>query len=132
MADRARKTTATDPRQPRPPTPTHMQPAAAAAPAAGAADPLVEQAAKFLVHASTQATAIADRIAFLKSKGLSQPQISQALQQCGLPDPGASAVAPDGASPTSHRPQRQWRFIMAVLDLEWEHGGPQRLSRSCA
>ena len=48
------------------------------------ADPLLEQAIKFLQHSSTQSTPISGRVAFLKQKGLTDAQVANALQRCGL------------------------------------------------
>lgn len=81
--------------------------------AASTPDPQVEQATKFLLHASTQQTSIADRVAFLKSKGLTATQIAAALQQAGLPDPETS-TAVQGAE-SRGRGGRPW--------LTWLLGG---------
>ena len=63
----------------------------------GPRDALVEQATSFLTHKSVASTPIDERINFLRDKGLTEAQISQALQRCGLapPEPG---VAKDNAS----------------------------------
>ena len=44
----------------------------------------VSQAITFLQHPKTQATPVAERIAFLQSKGVSAPSITEALAKCGL------------------------------------------------
>ena len=92
-------------------TPTYKMPESSSA--ASTPDPQVEQATKFLLHASTQQTSIADRVAFLKSKGLTATQIAAALQQAGLPDPETS-TAVQGAE-SRGRGGRPW--------LTWLLGG---------
>ncbi|GAA6002653.1 Pex14p [Rhodotorula paludigena] len=98
---------------------------------------LLQSAVSFLRDPSTASSPLAQRIAFLESKGLSQPEIEQALQQAGPapPGPGASGypgptssltryAGGPGARAGMYGPgamvaeyQRDWRdwFIMGVV-----------------
>ncbi|KPV71940.1 uncharacterized protein RHOBADRAFT_40002 [Rhodotorula graminis WP1] len=90
---------------------------------------LIASAVSFLRDPATASSPLAQRIAFLESKGLSQPDIELALQQAGAgapapPYPGAAARAGPYSvgphSPYGHQLnefQRDWRdwFIMGVV-----------------
>ncbi|GAA5855145.1 hypothetical protein JCM9279_001968 [Rhodotorula babjevae] len=93
---------------------------------------LIASAVSFLRDPATASSPLAQRIAFLESKGLSQPDIELALQQAGSgqsgpapPYPGArgpySAAGPHSSSPYGanhlNEFQRDWRdwFIMGVV-----------------
>ena len=64
----------------------------------------VGQAVAFLAHPKTQATSLADRVAFLKQKGLSDASINVALQRSGLP------LMNDQKAPAETRPGLFDRF----------------------
>ncbi|GAA5820217.1 hypothetical protein JCM3770_006064 [Rhodotorula araucariae] len=89
---------------------------------------LLASAVSFLRDPATASSPLAQRIAFLESKGLAQPEIELALQQAG--SPSAAPPAPYAArrgpyGPPMHHPgaggmqefQRDWRdwFIMGVV-----------------
>ena len=98
---------------------------------------LVSSAVSFLVDPQTASSPLAQRIAFLESKGLDQNEIQMALQQASsargggaAPVPGPPARYAGGGPPTaasSYGPQspygpgfeyqRDWRdwFVMAVV-----------------
>ncbi|BGP35288.1 peroxisomal membrane protein pex14 [Rhodotorula toruloides] len=93
---------------------------------------LLASAVSFLRDPQTASSPLAQRIAFLESKGLTQPEIQIALQQANGAAPGggggAPALVPRGAYGTGAGPagpygaqmaeyQRDWRdwFIMGVV-----------------
>ncbi|TNY19338.1 peroxisomal membrane anchor protein conserved region-domain-containing protein [Rhodotorula diobovata] len=92
---------------------------------------LLASAVSFLRDPATASSPLAQRIAFLESKGLSQPDIELALQQAGNsapapPYPGAIAGGRPPYPTQAHSPygpgginefQRDWRdwFIMSVF-----------------
>ncbi|GAA5989962.1 hypothetical protein JCM10908_002398 [Rhodotorula pacifica] len=89
---------------------------------------LVSSAVSFLVDPQTASSPLAQRIAFLESKGLNQNEIQLALQQAnnsaapgGPPPLPRAAVGPYGSSMSPYAGgfeyQRDWRdwFVMAVV-----------------
>ncbi|GAA5912325.1 hypothetical protein JCM8208_003326 [Rhodotorula glutinis] len=91
---------------------------------------LIASAVSFLRDPATASSPLAQRIAFLESKGLAQPDIELALQQAGAPAPASpypgargpysAQAGPHHSSPYGHHLnefQRDWRdwFIMGVV-----------------
>ncbi|GAA5895606.1 hypothetical protein JCM5296_003760 [Sporobolomyces johnsonii] len=85
--------------------------------------PLVASAVSFLRDPSTSSSPLAQRIAFLESKGLSQPEIQHALAVAATPGGGVGGGGGGGGAWGDQRRrgttefERDWRdwFIMAVV-----------------
>lgn len=117
----------TTPRLPLPSPPDMAQPGTMVP--SGDRAQLIASAVSFLRDPATASSPLAQRIAFLESKGLAQPDIELALQQAGAPAPAPPYPGARGGYPGPHSSsspyggnhlnefQRDWRdwFIMGVV-----------------
>lgn len=75
---------------------------------------LLSSAVSFLRDPSTASSPLAQRIAFLESKGLTPPEIEQALATASGNAPSPQGYAAAGRAQEFERDWRDW-FIMAVI-----------------
>ena len=65
---------------------------------------VVDRAVAFLTHEATQTTPVAERIAFLRAKGMQASTIEEALRRSGLQDPASAPPSVAVARPSQRSP----------------------------